>query len=67
MVCRPPSVDEWLPEKHLARFVVEVVDASADAGRHSKVRHHRSGPRSALSLSALPQASLETPRMKLPK
>ena len=19
----PPSVDEWLPEKHLARFVVE--------------------------------------------
>jgi len=22
----PPSVDEWLPEDHLARFVVEVVD-----------------------------------------
>src|SRR5258705_13288369 len=22
----PPSVDEWLPEKHLARFVVEGVD-----------------------------------------
>jgi transposase len=22
----PPSVDEWLSEKHLARFVVEVVD-----------------------------------------
>jgi len=22
----PPSVDEWLPKKHLARFVVEVVD-----------------------------------------
>jgi transposase len=22
----PPSADEWLPEKHLARFVVEVVD-----------------------------------------
>jgi len=22
----PPSVDEWLPEKHLARFVVEVAD-----------------------------------------
>ena len=21
----PPSVDEWLPEKHLARFVVEVI------------------------------------------
>src|ERR1700709_1788843 len=22
----PPSVNEWLPERHLARFVVEVVD-----------------------------------------
>lgn len=22
----PPSVDEWLPEKHLARFAVEVID-----------------------------------------
>src|ERR1700709_455693 len=21
----PPSVDEWLPERHLARFIVEVV------------------------------------------
>ena len=25
----PPSVDEWLPERHLARFVVEVI-ASLD-------------------------------------
>ena len=22
----PPSIDEWLPQRHLARFVVEVVD-----------------------------------------
>jgi hypothetical protein len=22
----PPSVHEWLPQRHLARFVVEVVD-----------------------------------------
>jgi len=22
----PPSVDEWLPKKHLARFVVEVIE-----------------------------------------
>ena len=22
----PPSIDEWLPEKHLARFVMEVID-----------------------------------------
>ena len=22
----PPSVDDWLPEKHLARFVVEVME-----------------------------------------
>ena len=33
----PPSVDEWLPEKHLARFVVEVIeglDASAMCGAY---------------------------------
>jgi hypothetical protein len=23
----PPSVDEWLPDEHLARFVVDVVDS----------------------------------------
>ena len=23
----PPAVDEWLPERHLARFVVEVVES----------------------------------------
>jgi len=22
----PPSVEDWLPENHLARFIVEVVD-----------------------------------------
>ncbi|MGB8328477.1 MAG: IS5/IS1182 family transposase, partial [Polyangiales bacterium] len=22
----PPSVDEWLPEQHLARFVVEAIE-----------------------------------------
>lgn len=22
----PPSVDEWLPQRHLARYVVEVVE-----------------------------------------
>ena len=22
----PPSIDEWLPEKHLARFIVEVIN-----------------------------------------
>jgi hypothetical protein len=25
----PPSLDEWLPERHLARFVVEVIDGSS--------------------------------------
>jgi transposase len=39
----PPSINEWLPEKHLARFVVEVVDQlnltsfkNAYSGRGSK-------------------------------
>ena len=22
----PPSLDEWLPERHLVRFMVEVID-----------------------------------------
>ncbi|MBC7953963.1 MAG: IS5/IS1182 family transposase, partial [Rhodospirillaceae bacterium] len=22
----PPFIDEWLPQRHLARFVVEVID-----------------------------------------
>jgi len=30
----PSSVDEWLPEKHLARFIVEVIDG-LDLGRAS--------------------------------
>src|SRR3954471_4815244 len=29
----PPSVDEWLPKTHLARFVVEVIDGSPRNGR----------------------------------
>ena len=42
----PPSVDEWLPEGHLARFIVEVIDAldlsafsQAYAGRGSAAYH----------------------------
>ena len=26
MFLLPPSVEEWLPERHLARFIVEVID-----------------------------------------
>lgn len=29
----PPSLDEWLPEGHLARFVAEVVDTELDLSR----------------------------------
>ena len=42
----PPSVDEWLPEDHLARFVVEVIDqldlqqlTRQYAGRGSAAHH----------------------------
>src|SRR5271168_2715315 len=31
----PPSVDEWMPEKHLARFICEVID-ELDLGRMSR-------------------------------
>ena len=44
----PPSVDEWLPERHLARFIVEVVDgldlktmSGAYRGSGSKSWHPR--------------------------
>jgi hypothetical protein len=33
----PPSVDEWLPQRHLARFVVEVIDG-LDLSELEKVR-----------------------------
>ncbi|MBF0455673.1 MAG: transposase, partial [Magnetococcales bacterium] len=42
----PPSMDDWLPEEHLARFVVEIVGQldlrkikSTYAGRGSKAYH----------------------------
>lgn len=42
----PPSIDEWLPEQHLARFVVEVIEqldlsrlTSRYAGRGSAAYH----------------------------
>lgn len=44
----PPSVDEWIPENHLARFVVEVIeqlDLSRLTGRYSgrgSAAHHPS-------------------------
>ena len=31
----PPSVDEWLPERHLARYIVEVIEG-LDLGRMSR-------------------------------
>ena len=31
----PASVDEWLPERHLARFIVDVID-DLDLGRMSR-------------------------------
>jgi len=29
----PPSLDEWLPENHLARFIADLVDTELDLGR----------------------------------
>lgn len=29
----PPSLDEWLPEAHLARFIAEIVDGQLDLSR----------------------------------
>lgn len=40
----PPSVDEWLPERHLARFVVEVIE-KLDLSRMTRA-YRGSGPAS---------------------
>lgn len=40
----PPSVDEWLPERHLARFVVEVIE-KLDLSRITRA-YRGSGPAS---------------------
>jgi hypothetical protein len=49
----PPSLDEWLPEQHLARFVVEVIDGLDLSAIFSKLNRsirsrclaHRNQPR----------------------
>jgi len=49
----PPSVDEWLPERHLARFVVEVVeglDLSAMSGSYRGTGSASYHPRLLLGL-----------------
>jgi hypothetical protein len=38
----PPSVDEWLPQRHLARFVVEVIDGLDLSGLVKAYRLYRS-------------------------
>src|SRR6202050_1888822 len=39
----PLSLDEWLPERHLARFVVEVIDGLALSARVRRCRGRGSG------------------------
>jgi hypothetical protein len=41
----PPSLDEWLPERHLARFVVEVIDG---LDLSAMVRSYRAAGRPAI-------------------
>ena len=35
----PPSVDEWLPQRHLARFVVEVVQGCESGLSQGRSEH----------------------------
>jgi len=54
----PPSVDEWLPEKHLARFVVEVIDGMDLRAMSGSYRGSGSAsyhPRMLMGLAAHPQ------------
>ena len=56
----PPSVDEWLPENHLARFVVEVIAGRVSKGGQQQewlpvlaVNAIRAGVGGAIGLAAL--------------
>ncbi len=41
----PPSLDEWLPADHLARFIAELVDEHLDLSRiHAAYTDRRGGP-----------------------
>jgi transposase len=41
----PPSLDEWLPQDHLARFVADLVDEHLDLSRiHASYARARGGP-----------------------
>ena len=46
----PPSVDEWLPQRHLARFVAEVIeglDLRAMTGSYRGSARHRTSAAAA--------------------
>jgi hypothetical protein len=41
----PPSLDEWLPAEHMARFVADLVDEHLDLSRiHASYREGRGAP-----------------------
>jgi len=41
----PPSLDEWLPQEHLARFIADLVDEHLDlSGFYADYRQGRGGP-----------------------
>src|ERR1700759_1798520 len=64
----PASVDEWLPEKHLARFIVEVID-DLDLGRMSRAYRGTGSasyhPRTLLSILVYGYATGVFPSRKL--
>jgi hypothetical protein len=41
----PPSLDEWLPQEHLARFIADLVDEHLDlSGFYVGYKEGRGGP-----------------------
>jgi len=41
----PPSLDEWLPQGHLARFIVDLVDEHLDLSAfYADYKHGRGAP-----------------------
>ena len=56
----PPSVDEWLPERHLARFVVEVIGvAMGREAHHPSLEERFAGPPPSPPKDPTPLAAMD--------
>lgn len=51
----PPSINEWLPQDHLARFVLGVVDQMNLSAFYARHPRRRLGPRNIVTVPRRPR------------